>query len=113
MSAGIGHTNHYLASELKDTEYLRAGSIGGSIARYTALRRFLRERGPDLSVAKLQELTRNHTSYPRSICAHGAVSESPGIRTRTVSAMVQVPAERMLYITAGCACETDYAPVEL
>ena len=62
----IGHTNHYLAPELRDTEYLRAGSIGGSLARYTALRRFLQERGDRLTVEALMELTRNHTSYPRS-----------------------------------------------
>src|SRR5207237_999538 len=60
--AAIGHTNHYLAPELRDTEYLRAGSIGGSLARYTALRRFLRERGDRLTVDALKELTRNHTS---------------------------------------------------
>src|SRR4030095_8696968 len=33
----IGHTNHYLASELKEIEYIRGGSIGSSLARYTAL----------------------------------------------------------------------------
>src|SRR5438128_2525615 len=88
----IGHTNHYLAAELRDTEYLRAGSIGGSLARYTALRRFLQECGDRLTVDALMELTRNHTSYPRSICAHGIGSEPAESRSRTVAAMVQVPA---------------------
>src|SRR5262249_48241769 len=71
QGAAIGHTNHYLAAELRDVEYLRAGSIGGSLARYAALRRFLQERGDRLTLDALMELTRNHTSYPRSICAHG------------------------------------------
>jgi isopenicillin-N N-acyltransferase-like protein len=107
----IGHTNHYLAGELKEIEYIRGSSIGSSLARYTALRRFLRERGGELTTAALMDLTRNHTSYPRSICAHGAGFEQTGQRTRTVSAMVQVPADGVMHLTNGCACEGDYHPV--
>jgi isopenicillin-N N-acyltransferase-like protein len=109
----IGHTNHYLASELKEIEYIRGASIGSSLARYTALRRFLRERGEQLTVAALMELTRNHTSYPRSICAHGASFEPAGQRTRTVAALVQVPADGVMHVTSGCACEASYHEVRL
>jgi isopenicillin-N N-acyltransferase-like protein len=109
----IGHTNHYLAAELRDVEYLRAGSIGGSLARYTALRRFLHERGDHLTVEALMELTRNHTSYPRSICAHGIGSEPAEGRTRTVAALVQVPADGVMHVTSGCACEGGYHAVAL
>jgi hypothetical protein len=58
-------------------------------------------------------LTRNHRSYPRSICAHGNKAEPASGRTRTVSAMVQVLAERTLHITSGCACENAYHAIEL
>ncbi len=109
----IGHTNHYLAAELKELEYIRPPSIGGSLARYTALRRFLGERGDSLNTAALMELTRNHTSQPRSICAHGASHETTGNRGRTVAAMVQVPADGLLHITRGCACENSYHQVAL
>jgi isopenicillin-N N-acyltransferase-like protein len=109
----IGHTNHYLADELRDTEYIRAPSIGSSVARYASLRRFFRDRGDGLTLQGLQELTRNHTSYPRSICAHGADWEPAGQKGRTVSAMILIPAEGMMHLTAGCACENDYHPVAL
>jgi isopenicillin-N N-acyltransferase-like protein len=109
----IGHTNHYLAPELRDTEYLRPGSIGSSLARYTALRRFLKERGDRLTVDALMELTRNHTSYPRSICAHGISSDPEENRGRTVAAMVQIPADGVIHITNGCACEGEYHAVSL
>src|SRR5262249_46783578 len=78
----IGHTNHYLADELRDTEYIRPPSIGSSVARYAALRRFFRERGDALTLEALEDLTRNHTSYPRSICAHGAEWEPAGFKGR-------------------------------
>lgn len=109
----IGHTNHYLVPELRDTEYLRAGSIGGSLARYTALRRFLQERGDQLTVEAFMELTRNHTSFPRSICAHGLSSEPAESRSRTVAAMVLIPAEGVMHVTNGCACESAYHAVAI
>jgi isopenicillin-N N-acyltransferase-like protein len=109
----IGHTNHYLASWLKEVEYIRPSSIGGSLARYAALRRFLHDHGDRLTVESLQELTRNHAFYPRSICAHGPDFEPAGSRVRTVSAMVQVPVDQTIHITSGCACENGYHAVEL
>ena len=98
---------------MQEWEHVRAGSIGSSLARYTALRRFLRDRGDQITVESLKDLTRNHTSYPRSICAHGSDSEPEGARGRTVSAMVQIPADLILHITAGCACENAYHTLEL
>ena len=109
----IGHTNHYLAPRLQDVEEIRPLAVGSSLARYTALRRHLRDKGDTLTVAGLKELTRNHTSYPRSICAHGADYEPMGARGRTVAAMVQIPADRVMHITNGCACENEYHPVAL
>jgi isopenicillin-N N-acyltransferase-like protein len=109
----IGHTNHYLAESLSELEYIREGSIGGSVARYTALRRFMRERGERLNLEALKELTRDHTAHPRSICAHGADFEPVGSRSRTVSAMIQVLADETMHITSGCACEGEYQPVKL
>jgi isopenicillin-N N-acyltransferase-like protein len=109
----IGHTNHYLSPRLQEVENIRPLSIGSSLARYTALRRFLREKGDSLTVDGLKELTRNHTSYPRSICAHGADFEPAGTKGRTVSAMVQIPVDHMMHITQGCACENAYHAVTL
>src|SRR5262249_5460023 len=109
----IGHTNHYLAGTLQDIEFVRANSIGSSIARYTALRRFFRERGDNLTTASLMELTRDHNSYPRSICTHGGAGDAAGTRTRTVAAMVEVPADGVMHITNGCACEGNYHAITL
>ena len=109
----IGHTNHYLSPWLKEVEFLRPRSIGGSLARYAALRRFLTEVGPELTVERLKDLTRNHTSFPRSICGHGCSDDAPGNRTLTVAAMVQDLANRQMHITSGCACENAYHCVTL
>jgi isopenicillin-N N-acyltransferase-like protein len=109
----IGHTNHYLVPELRDAEQIRPNSIGSSLARYTALRRFLHDHGERITTQSLMELSRNHTSYPRSICAHGAHSEPAGNKGKTVSAMILDPTERVMHITKGCACQGDYHAVSL
>jgi isopenicillin-N N-acyltransferase-like protein len=113
QSNAIGHTNHYLAAWLKDSEQLRPGSIGGSIARHAALSRFFDTHGDKMSVERLQELTRDHNAHPRSICAHGASCEPVGEKTRTIAALVQVLADRVMHITRGCACENPYHAVDL
>jgi isopenicillin-N N-acyltransferase-like protein len=109
----ICHTNHYLASELRDAEHVRAASIGSSLARHVALRRFLIDRADRITVEGLKEVTRNHVSFPRSICAHGAPGEPAESRNQTVSAMVQIPAEGVMHLTSGCACEGAYHAVTL
>ena len=109
----IAHTNHYLSASLKPREYIRQDSIGSSLARYTAVRRYIRDFGDNLSLQRLQELTRNHNSYPQSICAHGKESDPHGKRTRTVAAMIHRLEQQAMVITSGCACEADYASVPL
>ena len=59
------------------------------------------------------ELTRNHTSYPRSICAHGTSGEPAESQSRTVAALVQVPADGVMHVTNGCPCEGGYHAVSL
>jgi len=108
-----GHTNHYLGHSLKGTEYIRRDSIGSSLARYTALRRYLRESGNELDLERLKELTRNHTSFPQSICTHGRDTDPQERRTRSLSAMVHELDKRTIHITNGCACESRYHPVSL
>jgi isopenicillin-N N-acyltransferase-like protein len=109
----IGHTNHYLAAEVKAREYLRPNSIGGSLARHAALLRYLQDHQDQLTLEALKDLMRNHTSYPRSICAHGAETEPRDSKNRTVAAFVQIPAEGTLHIAQGCACENSFHPVIL
>ena len=109
----IGHTNHYLGSSLKEVELVRESSIGSSLARYTALRRYFGEHDADLNLDLLQRLTQNHTSYPNSICAHGMESDPKGSRGRTLAAMVHVLSAGTTHITHGCACESSYHPVSL
>ena len=106
-----GHTNHYLSEWLQPRQVIRSTAIGSSIARYTALRRFLQR--DDLDRDALKAMTADHSSYPRSICAHGGPEEPDHLRGSTIAAMVQVLGERSMHICGGCACEGEYQEISL
>jgi isopenicillin-N N-acyltransferase-like protein len=106
-----GHTNHYLSDPLKPMEVIRKASIGSSVARYAALRRYLQRT--DLDRNALKEMTRSHDSFPRSICAHGQAHEEHDLKSRTVAAMVFSLNERRMEICRGCACEGEYQTISL
>ena len=106
-----GHTNHYLSDWLQPRQVVRSSSIGSSIARYTALRKFLQR--DDLDRETLKSMTADHSSYPRSICAHGGPDDPELYRGRTIAAMIQVLGERTMHICGGCACESPYQAISL
>ena len=109
----LGHTNHYLSEWLKEVEHIRPGSIGSSLARHAALRRYLNDQGERLTLDALMELTREPHVLSTVDLRSRLAGRGGGARGRTVSAMVQVPAERTLHLTRGCACENDYHAVIL
>ena len=99
-------------------EHVRDGSIGSSLGRYAALRRYLGEH-PELDLESLKELTRNHTSFPRSICAHPTTTDRPqdppgsSFVACTLAAIIHDLDGQTMHITNGCACENSYHPVVL
>jgi isopenicillin-N N-acyltransferase-like protein len=106
-----GHTNHYLADDLKPLEVIRPDSIGSSIARYAALRRALQR--PALNREALKAITANHDAFPRSICGHGMPSAAPNQRVRTIAALILSLRDRSVEICRGCACEGEYTAATL
>ena len=107
-SSPYGHTNHFLSPSMHEVEVIRESSIGGSLSRYSHLRRFFSER-PALTREDVRALTRDHGGHPRSICQHGPPEAEDDLRGQTLSAMILCPGERTMEITHGCACEADYA----
>ena len=110
-AGAIGHTNHYLGQSLKPVEHIRANSIGSSLSRYAALQRYLQVHDSELDLDALKRLTQDHTSYPKSICAHGSSHDPADDHSRTLAAMISELSEGTMHICRGCACENSYHPV--
>jgi isopenicillin-N N-acyltransferase-like protein len=109
----LAHTNHWLAPGMRRFETAGWLSHGGSMVRKQAAERFLRSRRGSLSMDMLKELSRDHTNYPRCICAHGFPEEDETRAFHTVFALIMEPAAGRFEFCLGNPCENAYSAYEL
>ncbi|WP_031385530.1 acyl-CoA--6-aminopenicillanic acid acyl-transferase [Desulfonatronum thiodismutans] len=108
MDGSLAHTNHYVGSTMRQFETPNWLSHGGSMVRKQVADNFLRRSSGNLDPERLKELTRDHTNYPRSICAHGFQDESSEVAFETIFAMIMDPVERHMDLCVGNPCQNHY-----
>lgn len=111
LSGAMAHTNHYVESSMKELETPGWLTHGGSFVRYQVANRFLQANLGKIDVELLMNLTRDHTNYPRSICAHGSEGEDEKVAFHTVAAMVMNLSEPCLWACHGNPCVNSYERV--
>ena len=74
---------------------------------------YLKKHSGSLDPDKLKALTRDHTNYPRCICAHGFEGEDPKTAFHTVFAVVMDPDAGWLELCPGNPCENEYQRFDL
>lgn len=111
LSGAMAHTNHYVGSSMKEFETPGWLTHGGSFVRYQVANRFLQTNLGKIDLEMLMKLTREHTNYPRSICAHGSKGEDEKVAFHTVAAMIMDLSESCLWVCHGNPCENDYKRV--
>ena len=84
---------------------------GGSFVRYQVANRCLQANLGKIDMELLMNLTRDHTNYPRSICAHGSKGEDEKVAFHTVAAMIMDLSESCLWVCHGNPCENNYKKV--
>ncbi|MDR2124601.1 MAG: C45 family peptidase [Desulfovibrio sp.] len=109
----LAHTNHWLTPGMRRFETPGWLSHGGSMVRKQVAERFLRSRRGALTLDMLKELTRDHTNYPRCICAHGFPEEDETRAFHTVFALIMEPAAGRFEFCLGNPCENAYNAYEL
>lgn len=109
----VSHTNYYVGNHMRHFETPNWLSHGGTMVRKQVADTFLRRRRGALTVDLLKELTRDHTNYPRCICAHGFPGESGETAFHTIFAVVMDPGEGRLEFCAGNPCRSAYESYEL
>lgn len=65
----FGHANSVLAAEFKELELVPCPAPSSPL-RQRNIQRLLNEKSGTITVASLQEMTRDHTDFPNSICRH-------------------------------------------
>lgn len=108
VDRAIAHTNHFVGCDMRRFETPNWLSHGGSMVRKQVADKFLRDNLGKLNPEKLKELTKDHTNYPRSICAHGFEGEDERTAFHTVFAVIMDPEAGWMELCPGNPCEKEY-----
>ena len=109
----LAHTNHWLGAGMRRFETPGWLSHGGSMVRKQVAEAYLRARRGALTPDMLKELTRDHTNYPRCICAHGFPEEEETRAFHSIFAVVMEPAAGLFAFCLGNPCENSYTSYAL
>ncbi|MDR3175346.1 MAG: C45 family peptidase [Desulfovibrio sp.] len=104
----FAHTNHWLGESMRRFETAGWLSHGGSMVRKQVADKYLRARRGTLTPDMLRELTRDHTNYPRCICAHGFPDEDETRAFHSIFAVIMEPAAGRFEFCLGNPCENTY-----
>jgi isopenicillin-N N-acyltransferase-like protein len=102
------HTNHWIGASMRGFETANWLSHGGSMVRLQVAGKFLRKHQGMLTPELLREMTRDHTNYPRCLCAHGFADEDEKTAFHTIFALIINPAGKWMDFCPGNPCEEQY-----
>lgn len=102
----IAHTNHYLASHMKEVESDPEELISSRV-RYFRANRLMRENSSH-TIKTLQAIQKDHVNLPNSICNHAIEGTDPLDREKTINAMVIDLTSREMHICWGNPCQNAY-----
>ncbi|MDR2141263.1 MAG: C45 family peptidase [Deltaproteobacteria bacterium] len=111
FEGSIAHTNHYLSSFMRVFETPNWLSHGGSYVRREVARRFLRENHGKIDVAAIQAITRDHTNYPRCVCAHYVEGEKETSACATIAAVILDLRDGVMLACPGNPCQSEYQKI--
>ncbi|MDR0501523.1 MAG: C45 family peptidase [Coriobacteriales bacterium] len=109
----IAHSNHYLSSRMRAYETPGWLSHGGSYVREQVASRYLNEMRGKIDAKSLMTLSKDHTNYPRCICAHGYEGESEFVAFATIAAVIYDLNSKTAWITNGNPCQNDFKMIAL
>jgi isopenicillin-N N-acyltransferase-like protein len=98
------HANHYHTEHFKKGELVYIGSPGSYI-REPRLRHLIETHYGNITVESTMKFMSDHNNYPKSICNHPEDVPRPA---STLSSIIMVPEDNVMYVTAGPPCENEY-----
>jgi isopenicillin-N N-acyltransferase-like protein len=107
------HTNHYLSPRMRAYETPGWLSHGGSYVRLFVASRTLAEKRGRIDLETLKELTRDHTNYPRCVCAHGFEGEDETRAFSTIAAVIFDLTTKTMYACHEHPCTNAYLTIAL
>ncbi len=102
----VAHSNHYITEKLKPFERLPACFVD-SIPRFNRVSKLLLKRQA-VSFDSIQEIFRDHSNFPHSICRHSDERLDESARMKTIASVIMNPREGKLWCSFGNPCESPY-----
>jgi isopenicillin-N N-acyltransferase-like protein len=113
IDGAIAHTNHYLSPRMRAYEAPGWLSHGGSYVRLFVASHMLAKKRGQIDIGMLQELTCDHTNYPRCICAHGFKGDDETVAFSTIAAVIYDLTAKTMYACHGQPCSNAYSVIAL
>lgn len=113
VDGAVAHSNYYLSERMRTYETPGWLSHGGAYVRYQVASRALEKLRGRLTVDDLFEISRDHTNYPRCICAHGFDGQNEYEAFSTIAATFYDLTEQTAYICNGRPCQSDFHQYKL
>jgi len=101
----LSHSNHFLCPAYAASDAY-VGNSPHSLTRLTAMRSAL--GGAGLSVARMQEVLRDHAHAPNGICGHPDPTAHPLYARTTVASVVADLTTGDVWLTQGPPCSAEY-----
>ncbi len=102
------HGNHYHDMRFKEGDNAIPEVRGSTYVRVQRMNRLIERHYGDLTPEMMMEFLSDHGNYPHAICGHPNEEMPPHTRSMTVSSVVMVPADGVLYATCGPPCEYEF-----
>ncbi len=109
----ITHTNHYLSEAMRKYETRNWLSHGGSYVRQQVSSRMIRGNIGAIDLELLKNMTKNHTNFPRCICAHGGEGQDEYEAFSTIAAVIYDLGGRKMYACHENPCTNEYSEIIL
>ncbi len=113
INGAMSHTNHYISKLMRKYETKNWLSHGGSYVRYQVSNRILKENIGNINLDLLMNLTKDHTNYPRCICAHAFEGQDEYNAFTTISSVIFDLKERVMYACHENPCTNKYIKIEM
>ena len=107
------HTNHFLTERFKTGNSKSPGIIGSSYLRQQRLERLIASEYGEITPESMMRMLSDHNNHPHSVCVHPNMDYPPEARSTTVTSVIMVPEDNVMYATCGPPCEYEYIEYRL
>ena len=107
------HGNHYVDARFKMGDNEIPEVRGSTYVRTQRLNRLIERDHGDLTPQKMMEFMSDHNNHPHAICGHPNEEMPLYARSMTVSSVIMVPEDKVMYATCGPPCEYEYSEYKL